>query len=61
MDTWKLSSFDLFSLEMTVKLAWVYENMPDVNKLKESLAQLAATYPYLTGNYNPRTKAVEWD
>lgn len=61
MNTWKLSSSDLFSLGLTIKGAWIYENMPEVGKLKEALAQIAATYPYLTGRYNPQTKAMEWD
>lgn len=61
MNTWKLSFSDLFCLGMTIKGAWVYENMPEVEKLKKSLAQIAATYPYLTGKYNPQTKAMEWD
>lgn len=61
MKTWKLSSSDLFCLGMTIKGAWVYENMPEVEKLKETLAPIAATYPYLTGKYNPETKSVEWE
>ena len=61
MNTWKLSSSDLFSLGLTIKGAWIYENMPEVGKLKEALAQIAATYPYLAGRYNPQTKAMEWD
>ena len=61
MNTWKLSSSDLFSLGLTIKGAWIYEIMPEVGKLKEALAHIAATYPYLTGRYNPQTKAMEWD
>ena len=61
MNTWNLSSSDLFTLGMTIKGAWVYKTMPEVGKLKEALAQIAAVYPYLTGRYNPQTKAIEWD
>lgn len=61
MKTWKLSSSDLFSLGLTIKGAWIYEIMPEVGKLKEALAHIAATYPYLAGRYNPQTKAMEWD
>ncbi|MGI5848339.1 MAG: acyltransferase [Candidatus Cryptobacteroides sp.] len=61
MKTWKLSPIDLFTLGMTIKGAWVYERMPEPKKLKSALARIATTYPYLTGKYDPETKAVIWE
>ena len=37
METWKLTSFDLFCLDMVIKGAWVYKNLPDAQALQTSL------------------------
>lgn len=60
MKTWKLSSFDTFTLGMIIKSAWVYEQVPDINKMKESLSELIKTYPYLSGKFEAKTKSVVW-
>jgi len=60
MKTWKLSSFDTFTLGMIIKSAWVYEQIPDIKKMKESLSELIKTYPYLNGKFEAKTKSVVW-
>ena len=32
MKTWKLSTFDLFSLDMVIKGAWVYKELPEASE-----------------------------
>lgn len=53
---WKLSSFDLFSLNMTIKGAWIYDVAPDYNKMKEALREIQKMYPLLGGRYNETLK-----
>lgn len=59
--TWKLSSFDLFSLNMTIKGAWIYREAPDFMKMKESLAGIQELYPHLGGRYRESIKSLVWD
>lgn len=58
---WKLTSFDLFTLNMTIKGAWIYNEAPDFTKMKEALAELKAMYPHLCGRYVEAEKALVWD
>ena len=60
MNTWKLTSFDLFSLGMVIKGAWTYRELPDASLLQASLDAVLKPYPQLLGNYDPETKAVVW-
>lgn len=39
---WKLSSFDLFTLGMTIKGAWVYAAAPDAELMRAGLRKLLA-------------------
>lgn len=55
---WKLSNFDLFSLNMTIKDAWIYDTAPEVEKMQKALEQLGAIYPHLSGRYNEQRKSV---
>lgn len=59
--TWKLTSLDLFSLNMVIKGAWIYRQMPDIHSMRESLKQLIRTYPHLTGLYQEKEKALVWE
>ena len=47
MKTWKLSTFDLFSLGMTIKGAWTYRELPDASVLQASLDAVLQPYPQL--------------
>ena len=58
---WKLSSFDLFTLGMTIKGAWVYSAAPDAELMRAGLRKLLAGYPQLGGFYSGEKKAVVWD
>lgn len=58
---WKLSSFDLFTLSMTIKGAWVYSAAPDADLMRSCLRRLLASYPQLGGLYCEEKKAVVWD
>lgn len=58
---WKLSSFDLFSLDMVIKSAWIYPVAPDAVRMRKALEQLAALYPHLGGRYEEKTKSLVWD
>lgn len=59
-NTWNLSSFDLFSLSMTIKGAWIYNEAPDFNRMKDALASLQKVYPHLTGRFDKNIKALIW-
>ena len=48
---WKLTSLDLFCLNMVIKGAWIYKELPEVQTLREALKKLTKTYPHLTGHY----------
>ncbi|MCQ2269485.1 MAG: hypothetical protein MJZ83_11505 [Bacteroidaceae bacterium] len=61
MKEWKLTSLDLFCLDMVIKGAWIYKEMPDVQTLRESLKKLIKTYPHLTGHYQEKGKVLIWD
>ncbi|MGN1214871.1 MAG: acyltransferase [Candidatus Cryptobacteroides sp.] len=58
---YRLSQFDLFTLGMTIKGAWVYSQAPDFEKMKEALGVIAQTYPFLNGRLRPEGKVLEWD
>lgn len=61
MKTWKLSSFDLFSLSMTIKGAWTYKELPKASVLQVSLNAVLMPYPQLLGRYDEKQKSVIWD
>lgn len=61
MKTWKLSSFDLFSLSMTIKGAWTYKELPEASVLQVSLNAVLMPYPQLLGRYDEKQKSVIWD
>lgn len=61
MTDWKLSPLDLFALGMNIKGAWIYNEAPDADKMRRALAEIASTYPYLTGRYKKSRKSVVWD
>ena len=56
MKTWKLSSFDLFSLSMTIKGAWTYKELPEASVLQVSLNAVLMPYPQLLGRYDEKQK-----
>lgn len=58
---WELTSLDLFTLNMVIKGAWVFRQMPDDKILCKALKQLIKTYPHLTGHYQKKEKAILWD
>lgn len=60
MKTWKLSTFDLFSLGMTIKGAWIYRELPDASALQASLDSVLQPYPHLLGSYDEKLKSVKW-
>ncbi|MCQ2111475.1 MAG: hypothetical protein MJY79_08285 [Bacteroidaceae bacterium] len=60
MRTWKLSTFDLFSLGMTIKGVWIYSELPDKNVLQASLDSVIRPYPHVLGRYDEKTKSVMW-
>jgi len=58
---WSLSPFDLFTLNMVIKGAWVYVDIPQADVLRNALSTLAATYPHLGGHYDETTKSIVWE
>ncbi|MCQ2133848.1 MAG: hypothetical protein MJY88_02670 [Bacteroidales bacterium] len=60
MKTWKLTSFDLFSLGMTIKGAWTYKELPEAQKLQASLDAVLQPYPQLLGLYDEKLKSAVW-
>ena len=60
MKTWKLSTFDLFSLDMVIKGAWVYNELPDAPVLQASLDAVLQPYPQLLGKYDEKKKSAVW-
>ena len=60
MNTWKLSTFDLFSLGMVIKGAWTYKELPDASVLQGSLNAVLQPYPQLLGRYDEKKKSAVW-
>ena len=60
MNTWKLTSFDLFSLGMVIKGAWTFKELPEAPALQASLDAVLQPYPHLLGRYDEKLKAVSW-
>ena len=60
MNTWKLSTFDLFSLGMVIKGAWTYKELPEAPVLQASLDAVLQPYPQLMGRYDEKQKSVVW-
>lgn len=60
MGTSKLTSFDLFTLNMAIKGAWLYRNAPDFEGMKKALARLSELYPQLGGRYDEKSKSLVW-
>ena len=60
MKTWKLSTFDLFSLGMTIKGAWIYKELPEAPALQASLDAVLQPYPQLLGRYDEKLKSAVW-
>ena len=60
MKTWKLTSFDLFSLDMVIKGAWIYRDLPGTSVLQASLDTVLQPYPHLLGRYDEKQKSVLW-
>lgn len=60
METWKLTSFDTFSLGMTIKGAWIYKDLPGAAVLQASLDAVLKPYPQLLGRYDEKQKSVLW-
>ena len=60
MKNWKLSSFDLFSLGMTIKGAWTYKELPEASVLQAALDAVLQPYPQLLGRYDEKLKSVIW-
>lgn len=60
MNTWKLTSFDLFSLGMTIKGAWIYNELPEASVLQASLEAVLQPYPQLLGRYDEKQKSMLW-
>lgn len=60
MNTWKLTTFDLFSLGLTIKGAWIYRELPDAPVLQASLNAVLQPYPQLLGRYDEKRKAAIW-
>ena len=61
MKTWKLTYFDLFSLNMVIKGAWVYKELPEASVLQASLDAVLQPYPQLLGRYDEKQKSVLWN
>ena len=61
MNTWKLTSFDQFSLGMTIKGAWIYKDLPEASALQASLDAVLRPYPQLLGRYDEKRKSVFWN
>ena len=60
MKIWKLSTFDLFSLDMVIKGAWVYKELADNSVLQASLDAVLQPYPQLLGKYDEKLKSAVW-
>ena len=60
MNTWKLSTFDLFSLGMVIKGAWIYRELPEASVLQTSLDSVLQPYPQLLGQYDAKRKSMVW-
>lgn len=60
MKTWKLSTFDLFCLGMTIKGAWIYKELPEASMLQASLDAVLQPYPQLLGRYDEKLKSAVW-
>ena len=60
MKPWKLTFFDLFSLDMVIKGAWTYRELPDTSVLQESLDAVLQPYPQLLGKYDAKLKSAVW-
>ena len=60
MNTWKLTSFDLFSLGMVIKGAWIYKELPEASVLQASLDAVLRPYPQLLGRYDEKQKSMLW-
>lgn len=61
MKNWKLSSFDLFSLGMTIKGAWTYKKLPEASVLQAALDAVLQPYPLLLGRYDEKQKSAVWN
>lgn len=61
MNTWKLSSFDLFSLGMVIKGAWTYRELPGASALQASLDTVLQSYPQMLGRYDEKQKSMLWN
>ena len=61
MNIWKLTSFDQFSLGMTIKGAWIYKDLPEASALQASLDAVLRPYPQLLGRYDEKRKSVFWN
>lgn len=59
--SWKLSSFDLFSLGMVIDGAWIYDEAPDAERAQKALTKLEQIYPVLTGLYDEKKKAIDYE
>lgn len=60
MNTWKLTSFDLFSLDMVIKGAWIYKELPEAPVLQTSLDAVLQPYPQLLGRFDANLKSMSW-
>ncbi len=60
MKTWKLTFFDLFSLDMVIKGAWIYKELPETSVLQASLDATVQPYPQLLGRYDAKLKSAVW-
>ena len=60
MNTWKLTSFDTFCLDMVIKGAWIYKELPEAPVLQASLDAVLQPYPQLLGRYDETQKSVLW-
>lgn len=61
MKTWKLTCLDLFSLDMVIKGAWVYKELPNASALQASLDAVLQPYPQLLGRYDEELKSAVWN
>lgn len=61
MNEYQLSRLDIFCLGMTIKGAWAYSEAPDYERMKNALADIARTYPFLSGRYRMNGKTLAWD
>lgn len=60
MKTRKLTYFDLFTLNMVIKGAWIYRELPETSALQASLNKCLKPYPWLLGHYEEKQKSVVW-